>query len=163
MLQNHLFLLNVMRIEDILSIPYSLLVSLAISSSRSSSKIFPCYFLSSNLLVTQATMSSLDFTSQIPSQPIMIKSRFWLGILMMSGLAVMIWSYGGNLAFPLYSKSPSALERFKLPFTLPYWTYPPAFVIRFISRSSSGLWSMLSGTTFLFTDATARESPAFAQ
>lgn len=37
----------------------------------------------------------------------------------MSGFAVMIWSSAGNFGLPLYYKSPRALERFKLPFTLP--------------------------------------------
>jgi|JI71714CRNA_FD_contig_31_2640010_length_237_multi_1_in_0_out_0_1 hypothetical protein len=51
----------------------------------------------------------------------------------MSGFAVIICSYGVNFKLPLYYKSPKALERFKLPFTLPYCTYPPAAVIRLIS------------------------------
>jgi hypothetical protein len=48
---------------------------------------------------------------------------------MMSGLAVIIWSYGGNFGLPLYYKSPKALERLRFPFTLPYWTVPPALFI----------------------------------
>lgn len=44
----------------------------------------------------------------------------------------MIWSSGANLELPLYYRSPKALDKLRFPLTLPYDTYPPAFVIRFI-------------------------------
>ena len=81
----------------------------------------------------------------------------------MSGFAVIICSSGGSLLLHLYSRSPSALDRFKFPFTLPNYTFPPAFLILLSSLGSSGLWSSLSATVFLLEKPTARESPEFAQ
>jgi len=43
---------------------------------------------------------------------------------------VIICSSGFIFKLPLYYKSPNALDKFKLPFTLPYCTYPPADLIR---------------------------------
>ena len=80
----------------------------------------------------------------------------------MSGSAVIIWSYGLIVPF-LYYRSPIALERLSPPFTRPKDTVPPALVILVSSLESYGLWSKLSGSVFVATDATALESPEFAQ
>ena len=93
----------------------------------------------------------------------MMKSSPEFLMILTSGFAVIICSSAGSLLFVLYYRSPNALDKFKFPFTLPYETIPPAFVIRLSSISSSGLWSKLKGTTSLLTDATARESPELAQ
>ena len=118
---------KVMIIDDILSIPYYALFSFATSSVRSYYKIFPFYFFSFSRWPIHFTISSFCLTSQIPSQPMMIKSIFSFLTFKMSGSAVIICSSGANLAFFLYSKSPIALERFKFPYTLPCTTSPPAF------------------------------------
>jgi len=118
---------------------------LATSSSNNSSKILPiAIFLSSILVFTQATISLLDLTSHIPSHPITIKSMFSFFIFMMSGFAVIICSSGNKFLLYLYYRSPKARLRFKLPFTLPKLTYPPALRMRSNSILSSGLWSLLS-------------------
>jgi len=131
MVKNHLPP-NLIKIEDILSIPYSLFESLATSESRSSSRIFEFSFFSSNLFEIHFTISSLLFYYQIPSQPIIIKSMFSFLIFLISGLAVIICSSGDKFLFYLYYKSPKALDKFKLPLTRPYWTSPPALLIRFV-------------------------------
>lgn len=117
------------RMEDMLSMPYSLLVSLATSSSNNSSRIFSLFFFYSSLLLTHLTISSLLFYSQIPSHPIIMNSTPSFFTLVISGSAVMICSSGGNFGFYLYYKSPNARDKFKLPLTLPYWTSPPARLI----------------------------------
>jgi len=81
----------------------------------------------------------------------------------MSGSAVIICSYAQIYLLHLYSKSPKALDKFKLPFTLPIETVPPALWILSNYFVSYGLWSKDKGFVCLLTDATALESPAFAQ
>ena len=80
----------------------------------------------------------------------------------MSGLAVIICYSGLKLLDFLYYKSPKALERFKLPLTLPNVTYPPAFLILSSYYLSSGLWSFDIYLVLPFIQATPLESPAFA-
>jgi hypothetical protein len=53
----------------------------------------------------------------------------------------MIYFSAGKCLSFLYSKSPIARDKFKLPLTRPSTTYPPAAEIRDDSRGSSGLWS----------------------
>lgn len=57
----------------------------------------------------------------------------------MSGFAVIICYSGLRFVFCLYYKSPNALDRFKLPWTLPNDTSPPAFFILSNYILSSGL------------------------
>lgn len=76
---------------------------------------------------------------------------------------MIICSSADNDSFFLYYPSPKALERLSPPLTLPKFTTPPAFVILLIYYGSSGLWSLLSSVVFPRTQATDRESPAFAQ
>ena len=105
--------------DDMLSSPYSLLVFFATSSSRSSSKIWPFSFFYDKRFDIQFTMSAFDLTSQIPSQPMMIKSMFSFFIFFTYGFAVIICSYADSLLLVLYSRSPIALDKLRLPFTLP--------------------------------------------
>ncbi len=159
--QGH-FLLNLMRIADMLSIPYWLPLSLETSSSRSSSQMTSNFFLSS-LALTQSTISGLVLIYQIPSHPIIIKSMFSFLIFVISGLAVIICSSAGRLSFFLYSPSPNARLKLSPPFTLPKLTTPPALVILLIYYVSYGLWSLLNSFVWPLTHDTALESPAFAQ
>ena len=156
------FLLNRMRIADMLSIPYWLPLSFETSSSSSSSQIPSNFFLSSRAL-TQSTISGFVFIYQIPSHPIIIKSMFSFFIFVMSGFAVIICSSADRLSFFLYSPSPNARLKFRPPFTLPKLTTPPALVILLIYYVSYGLWSLLNSFVWPPTQATALESPAFAQ
>ena len=74
----------------------------------------------------------------------------------------MIWYSGPIDGFCLYSISPIALDKLRLPFTLPYETVPPAFVILFNYYLSSGLWSFDIYLQFPLIQATPRESPELA-
>ena len=130
---------NVIRMEDMLSIPYYPLFSLAISSISNSSKMLPESVLFFILDETHSIIYSFFLTYQIPSHPIMMKSMFSFFIIYMSGSAVIICSSAGNFLLFLYSKSPSARDKFRFPFTLPNDTYPPALCIRSIYFLSSGL------------------------
>lgn len=57
----------------------------------------------------------------------------------------------GRVKVFLYAWSPSALDKFKPPFTLPSKvTLPPAFSILALSAGSSGLWSSDISTAFPF-------------
>ena len=142
---------------DMLSMPYWFPLSFETSSSSSSSQI-PLKSFLSILPFTQSTIYEFVFIYHIPSHPIIIKSMFSFFIFMMSGFAVIICSYADKLSFFLYYPSPKALERLS-----PKVTVPPALVILSISTGSSGLWSLLSSWVWPFTQATALESPAFAQ
>lgn len=156
------FLLNLIKIADMLSMPYWLPLSLETSSSTRSSQIILNSLLY-NLFFIQSTIYEFVFIYHIPSHPIIIKSMFSFFILMMSGFAVIICSSGESDSFFLYSPSPNALERFSPPFTLPKVTVPPARVILLIYSGSYGLWSLLSYWVWPLTHATALESPALAQ
>ncbi len=156
------FFPNLIKMADMLSIPYWFPLSLETSSSSKSSQMSLKSLLSS-LALTQSTISWLVLIYQIPSHPIIIKSMFSFLILVMSGFAVIICSSADKELFLLYSPSPSALERLSPPLTLPNVTVPPALVILLISYGSSGLWSLLSYWVCPLTQATARESPALAQ
>lgn len=69
--EDHFFLLNFIKIADMLSIPYSLLApSLASSSCSNSYKTSPKALQSLILFLTHLTISSEVFTSQMPSHPI---------------------------------------------------------------------------------------------
>ena len=58
---------------------------------------------------------------------------------------------------------PMALDKLRLPFTLPSGvTNPPALSIRFFSVVSSGLWSTDKSMALPLRDRTHLESPAFA-
>ena len=131
------------RIDDILSIPYSFPFSFASNSSNNSSNVADNFCPEDSLFCTHSIIYLFDFTSHIPSQPIIINSISSFFIFSMSGSAVIIWlSTPISLLF-LYYKSPNALDKFKFPLTLPYVTIPPAFSIRSIYLGSSGLWSKL--------------------
>ena len=156
------FLLNLIKIADMLSMPYWFPLSLETNSSSNSSQITLNYFLS-NLLLTHSPIYAFDFTYHIPSQPIIIKSMPSFFTFKMSGLAVIICSSAGSESFFLYSPSPKALLRFKPPLTLPKDTTPPALVILLIYYGSYGLWSRDSSEVWPLTLTMALESPAFAQ
>lgn len=160
------FLLNLIRMADMLSMPYyEAALSFANRSSSSSSITLLTWPLrSSSLAFTQAVICALVLTYQMPSHPIIIKSIASFFIFIMSGFAVIICYSGVNVLLPLYSKSPMARVRLRLPFTLPNDIYPPAFLMRFISIWSSGLWSLLNSfVSPLSVRHTDLESPAFAQ
>lgn len=154
--------LNLIKIADMLSMPYWFPLSLETSSSRRSSQISLKSLLSS-LVLTQSTIYPFDLIYHIPSHPIIIKSMFSFFILIMSGFAVIICSSADKLLFLLYYLSPKALDRLSPPLTLPKVTVPPALVILLISYGSYGLWSLLSSWAWPLTQATALESPALAQ
>ena len=154
---------NDIRMEDILSIPYSFPFSLATNSSSSSSKVVDNGCWEDILFCTHSIIYLFDFTSHIPSHPIIMKSILSFFTFKMSGSAVIIWHSTPTSLLFLYYKSPNALDKFKFPLTLPYVTIPPAFSIRSISFGSSGLWSKLSAFVSPLIDATALESPELAQ
>ena len=137
------FLLNLIKIADMLSMPYWFPLSFETSSSSNYSQIALNSFLSKRAL-TQSTIYAFVLIYHMPSHPIIIKSMFQFLIFLMSGLAVIICSYGDNASFFLYSPSPKALDKLRPPFTLPKFTVPPAFVILFIYYGSYGLWSLLN-------------------
>ena len=83
---------------------------------------------------THATASSLLFFSQMPSQPINMKSMpFSSSNSYVSGLAVMACSSGLRCSRYLYFRSPKLRVRFKLPSTRPSVIVEPDFVILSIS------------------------------
>lgn len=152
-----------MSMALILSIPYWLLLSFDTSSPSNSSVML---WLPSPLLilvVIQLTISLFVLTSQMPSQPIIIKSMFLFSVLVMSGHGLIICSSGLSLSPVLYSRSPRARERLSPPFTRPKLTVPPAFLILSNSIESSGLWSLLNSLVSPLIEATDLESPALAQ
>mmetsp|Transcript_63852 Transcript_63852/g.167224 ORF Transcript_63852/g.167224 Transcript_63852/m.167224 type:complete len:304 (-) Transcript_63852:416-1327(-) len=106
--------------------------------------------------------------SQMPSQPMTMNSSCSvISNVLTSGKTVRICSAGGRWSGFLYLRSPMALERFRSPMTRAppgmCCTWPPAFVMRAVSSSFSGLWSSERATTFPPRDSTALESPALAQ
>jgi len=114
---------------------------------------------------TKSTTRSLVMKFHMPSHASTINSSSSGSSVMcrISGRAEIIWSWGCNNIFCLYIWSPSALERLRPPFTLPSLvTSPPAFTMRCISGTSSGLWSWLSSTALPLLQRTHRESPALA-
>lgn len=116
----------------------------------------------SNLLFTHFIIYYDVFTYHIPSHPIITNYTFSFFTFDMSGFAVIICYYAGKFVFCLYYKSPNALDKFKLPFTLPNETYPPAFLILSNSILSSGLWSFDIYLKLPFIQATPLESPELA-
>lgn len=114
-------------------------------------------------LQTHSTISSLVFYSQIPSQPIIMKSVAGSNSYsQQSGSEVIGYSSGVNPCFYLYFISPKARVKFRFPSTRPSTTSLPAFVILASSIGPSGLWSKLMGIHFPLTPMTHLESPAFA-
>jgi len=109
-------------------------------------------------------ISGDDCVSQIPSHPkIMNSSYLFISLFLISGKAIINYLSSDNYLSFLYSKSPNALLKFKLPFTLPSVTNPPAYNILFFSNSSSGLWSLLIFTNYPLELTQHLLSPAFAQ
>mmetsp|Transcript_15256 Transcript_15256/g.23214 ORF Transcript_15256/g.23214 Transcript_15256/m.23214 type:complete len:233 (+) Transcript_15256:2223-2921(+) len=120
---------------------------------------------SSILSRTNLTASSFVKQSHMPSHPKIINSSPSSKVTCtISGSAVMIWSAGAIPWTCLYLRSPIDRERLRFPLILPNWlTNPPAFVIRFISRSCMGLWSKLRASAIPPSrHKTALESPALA-
>lgn len=99
---------------------------------------FPFFFIRSP---TRSTASYDVKQSQIPSQAIIrnVVSPWTIFSFLMSGMAVIIWSFRGIDVSDLYSKSPRLLDRFKTPFTRLSSTNPPAFSILYLSSCNSGL------------------------
>mmetsp|Transcript_58572 Transcript_58572/g.171406 ORF Transcript_58572/g.171406 Transcript_58572/m.171406 type:complete len:282 (-) Transcript_58572:203-1048(-) len=117
---------------------------------------------------TKSTTSWLLLTSQTPSQQITTNSSCSVRLKnSTSGVEHMICSSGLRVPSFLYSRSPSARERLRLPLTR-CWpgavcsTYPPAASILCFSLGSFGLWSWLRATARPPRQRTARLSPAFA-
>lgn len=131
--------------------------------SRRSSKTLFIGVLALSLALQKSINSWLDLVSHIPSQPISMNSSLGFKVLfLISGTAMISYSPGGKSSFFLYSKSPSALERFKFPLILPSVIYPPAFLTLSLSDFNSGLWSSDNSKTLPFSEITHLESPAFA-
>lgn len=132
------------------------------SLRSSSTMVFNSFFYFKRSYI-YSTISSFDLVSQIPSQPMMIKSSSGCrSTTWMSGLAVMGHSSGFRSLFTLYLRSPRDLLRLRLPSTRPSVTWLPAFSIRLSSISSSGLWSKESGKALPPRPNTHLESPALA-
>ena len=99
----------------------------------------------------------------MPSQAMTINSRSSVtSLTWTSGYAVTICSCCDFLSLRLKTKSPSALDRARLPFTRLNSTQPPAATIRLDSVSLEGLWSKDKASTRPPKEATARESPTLA-
>ena len=82
-------------------------------------------------------------------------------LLLMINVPVTACLSGVSAVLVLKLKSPSALDKAKLPFTRPFSTYPPAFLIRCSSMECLGLWSCDNGIAFpSLVLITALESPA---
>lgn len=149
-----------MRIADMLSNPfYSFSTSLETSSEKSSYRIVPSGFFPI-LAFSHPIISPLLLSSQIPSHPMIKKSSPSFFIFVISGFAVIICSSAERFLEDLYSKSPMALERFKLPLMRPSSMVPPALIMRSLYDFYSGLWSLLSSLASpLRLQMTALESP----
>ena len=102
-LDHHFFpFKNFIRIADMLSSPvYDLFASSATNYPNNSSIIPPKFFFPTLPLI-HPTISPLLLTSHIPSQPMIKKSSPSFLILVISGLAVIICSYGDRALLPLY-------------------------------------------------------------
>jgi len=110
-----------------------------------------------------STAYSLLLFSQMPSQPIRIKSMLLSSSnSYVSGFAVMAYSSGFRCSLFLYFRSPRDLVRLRFPSTRPSWMVLPAFSILSISIYDSGLWSTLISTAFPSLPITHLESPALA-
>lgn len=116
-----------------LSLPVSYLMFFATISSNRTYSVFPNDTLSSKFFLTQSAMFYEDLHYHTPSQHITIKNKSFLDIFTISGIDVMACSSRLTSFVALNYKSPKALVRFKHPFTLPFYTYPPALVMRSIS------------------------------
>mmetsp|Transcript_11855 Transcript_11855/g.28019 ORF Transcript_11855/g.28019 Transcript_11855/m.28019 type:complete len:234 (-) Transcript_11855:411-1112(-) len=138
------------------------------SSSRASS-----IARSSQPAARRARMKSttcwLLFTSQTPSQQ-MIRNSSLSGsrsLKVTSGVEQIICFSGGRDRSFLYSRSPRARDRFRLPLTRycpgpQHSTRPPAASMRCFSVGALGLWSSLKGIACPALQSTARLSPALA-
>lgn len=111
-----------------------------------------------------STAPWLVLQSQIPSQAMIRKSSFgWIFSYIISGTHVIICFSTLIFLLSLYSISPRARDKLRVPRTLPSSTKPPAASMRFFSPSLSGLWSSLSSTALPPLDRTHRLSPELAQ
>lgn len=113
-------------------------------TSKKPSQILVSLTLRCICIDTQSTTYWQEWLSQMPSHPITRKSILLLILThLMSGKLVIACSFNGKLAFFLWHKSPIALERLRLPSTLPSaFTVDPALVIRSLSAGCIGLWSI---------------------
>mmetsp|Transcript_11825 Transcript_11825/g.25889 ORF Transcript_11825/g.25889 Transcript_11825/m.25889 type:complete len:247 (-) Transcript_11825:246-986(-) len=118
----------------------------------------------SKISLSSATASSLDITSQSPSQASSSTSsaaaRSWM---MISGQGETFCISAGRSGRVLYPKSPSARDTARSPSTRFHCTNPPAESIRSRSRGFTGLWSKERGLAPPGTPMTQRESPALEQ
>lgn len=143
---------------------WSLVQSSEHTSSISSSTISLRGTSLDSLSSIKSTTSWEDLTSQIPSQPITIKSSSSsIFCVLMSGTQVIGCSVTGRFLTCLCLRSPSDRLKFKFPSTLPSITSQPALIILSYSLGFSGLWSSESSIALPLCDSTQRESPAFAQ
>jgi hypothetical protein len=108
-------------------------------SSISSFTISSIGVLLDSLSSTKSMTSWDDLTSQIPSQPMTMKSSSSsICLTVMSGTQVIACSSGGKFLF-LWFRSPRDLDKLRLPSTLPSITSLPALIIRWYSFGFSGL------------------------
>lgn len=153
---------NSIRIALMLSCPRRPLLSFAVYPSKRCNRIVSFLIYSCSFLLIHSTISLGDLFSQMPSQPIKIKSILSFFSFIMSGFAETACSSWGRGDF-LYVRSPNARERSKIPSTRPLYTFHYVFLIRLRSSGSVGLWSWLSSKHSPDTHATALLSPEFAQ
>mmetsp|Transcript_10982 Transcript_10982/g.20717 ORF Transcript_10982/g.20717 Transcript_10982/m.20717 type:complete len:258 (-) Transcript_10982:695-1468(-) len=138
----------------------------AVSGAKQWSQICSQIFFSDtlpSLCLTKSTASWLVMTSHIPSHAKIRNSSSLCNLQdNISGNAVTACSFGSKSFLCLYSMSPIALLKLRLPFTLPSVTKPPALWILSDSSGSWGLWSLDMATALPFLEKTHLLSPAFA-
>lgn len=126
-----------------LSVPWSSLESFATISSSNYYMPFARGVLFYNFFCIHYAVSSVYLHSHTPSQHMKMKCKSFRSMIVTSGKDVIICSYGLSYLFYLNYRSPIARDRFKHPFTLPYYTKPPAFIILCSSLATKGLWSVV--------------------
>mmetsp|Transcript_34189 Transcript_34189/g.80111 ORF Transcript_34189/g.80111 Transcript_34189/m.80111 type:complete len:292 (+) Transcript_34189:753-1628(+) len=131
------------------------------ATSGSSSLGRPFLSMSPTLLTTSCEL----ITSQMPSHANTMNSSSsgTRGCTITSGKAVTACSLAPTVSQRLYTKSPSARETARSPFTRLNLTVEPAFSMRSFSPGLKGLWSYESATAAPPRLSTARESPVLAQ
>ena len=113
----------------------------AIILSNISSMTSDTFFFFGSSSPTKFTASYELKQSQIPSQA-RIKNDVSPGTnlsFLISGKAVIIWSFTATEDSVLYSKSPRDLDKAKIPLTRLSSTKPPALSILYFSSGRSGL------------------------
>lgn len=126
---------NKIKRTVMLSQPFPLLSKMFLESNRFSKSstiaLGGLFIFKSEFTTSNSPQLLPSYRYQMPSQPIRmnLSSALFLSMTLMSGLQVTICSEYGKSRLVLYMKSPKARDKFKLPFTLPFWMCPPAFSI----------------------------------